>query len=564
MITTTIGPQAPIREALPADVDAEMDAIWTRCRDELAIHEELRHSPPLIRLWDGDFAAAGSVADEIESSWPWVYNDIGEGVLAMNPEHHLAQWVLAYWERDARNVFVTVDTATGARWSGILDEYELKTEKDGTKTLELHFLEDTVQLADILCWPNPFMPAAGPQWPKYFTLAGPARWTLKLLLLVNLLRYSENLWVLPDDPLDPTTWVEGITPWTWPIVVKPGSLLLDDSQWVIFDARMDPWLDVAEEPLADAGLMIETRRWLDGDPPPWPGAIMTHGQLVIDLVDKSGVFEGTATGGTILGGLTRTITSHADNFIDEIVNIATDLPEPAEYSVSRWLGTSPAQPWVIYEDGPESGIEVNYHRKQEGPPQITAGGKSAPGVNEAQSLAIQLTGNIIGSIFRLDTLGTIIDQAAAPHYEDVWAAWMTHKSPLRTMRQGRFYRHERFVDGADQSYTLSGILALRRGFWDTRAQETVEIDLGAGGPYLLGPQGHGHAWLGDRIGSTVQHLQRGRVIVEQIHVLTLGTGRDGVGWAAVCGDPRPLESPWDRGLRRIRRFTRTLRRHNVL
>lgn len=195
---------------------------------------------------------------------------------------------------------------------------------------------------------------------------------------------------------------------------------------------------------------------------------------------------------------------------------------------------------------------------------MTAGGQSAPGVNEAQSLAIKLTGNILGSIFRFDTLGDIVDTAVAPLYEDVWLAFMTHKSILRTSRQGSFYRHERFVDGADRAFVLSSVLAFRRGFWETRGHPTFTLEVSDGAPYLIGANGHGHFFLGDRIGATLKGLPPGRVIVEQVHALELHCARGDTHWTITCGDPRPTESPWDRGLRRIRAVTQSLHRHNVL
>jgi hypothetical protein len=57
--------------------------------------------------------------------------------------------------------------------------------------------------------------------------------------------------------------------------------------------------------------MVVCRRWLTGDPQPWPGFTPRHGALVIDIVDKSGYYSGTGTSGTIFDGLTRTIELQA-------------------------------------------------------------------------------------------------------------------------------------------------------------------------------------------------------------------------------------------------------------
>ncbi|MBV7294934.1 phage tail protein [Corynebacterium sp. TAE3-ERU12] len=538
------------------------DDVWVRCQKQLSTMDQLRQQPSKMRLWDGDFEQSFWLQERIESDLPFVMNEASTGTVTLRADSHAAQWVLDRHHR-LQNVFLTADVR-GMRWSGQLDSYELEKTDKGERLLTLNFEHDLGQIMNLPCWPNPFAPATGPQFPHYFTLAGPSRYMLKLLLFVNLFRLSGNLWTLPDNPLDPRTWAQGLVPSEWPVVVQPDSLVLDDSQWCIVDTRMDTWFAAAEEILADAGLMVTCRRWLDGDPPPWPGAIMRTGQLVVDIIDKSGVFEQTSHGGTIFGGLARTITSHADNLVDEIVNTVADPIEPAEYSVSQWLGTSPTQPWVIYRDGYPSGVQAaKYTRVQEGPVQITAGGHSAPGVNEAQSLAIRLAGNVMGSIFRLDTLGDIIDDAVAPMYEDVWLAFATHKSLLRIARQGHFHKQEAFADDVDNVFTLSGVIAFRRAFWRTRGHDNFELKVADGAPYLIGAPGQGHFELGDRIGATIKGLPPGRVLVEQVHQLVLHESRDGVEWDIKCGDPRATESPWDRGLRHIRRLTRSMRRHNL-
>ncbi|MBV7302936.1 phage tail protein [Corynebacterium sp. TAE3-ERU2] len=550
---------ARLTAELSEDEEQRLDEVRRQC---LALHDtmrELADRPPVTRLWDGNFAGGIVVHGEIEQHWPEPYNERAVGELVLPADHGLAQWVLNNRTRGAENVFATVDQGRW-RWSGILTEYQVTVDDKGQQRCVLTFEHDIYQLEKIVCWPNPFMPASGPQFPKVWPWIGPSVYGLKLMLFVNLLRYSGNLWQLPDNPLDPTTWTEGLKPWTWPIMVKPSSLLLDGSEWAAFDARMDSWLEVATPILEDCQLMVQTRRWLDGDPPPWEGALVSHGQLIVDIVDKSGVWDQTSLGGTLAGGLVRTVTSHADNLVDEVVNTVTYPKEPAEYTVSRFFGTHPSQPWVIYRDGEHTNIKAsNFTHRMAGPVQITAGGKSAPGVNEAQSLAIQLTGNILGSIFRLDTLGTIVDTAVKPLYEDVWAAFMSFKSPLRTARQGRFYLHEEFVPGADQAYMLSSVLAFRRGFFDTREVSTFELEVGNGAPYFVG----WHFGLGDRIAAT-NRFHGERLFVEQVRRLELHITRDYQGFKIVCGDPRATEFPWDRGLRKIQRVTGLLRRLAVL
>ncbi|GAH00257.1 unnamed protein product, partial [marine sediment metagenome] len=52
--------------------------------------------------------------------------------------------------------------------------------------------------------------------------------------------------------------------------------------------------------LEDAELTVDCRRYLPGDPPPWAGANLRPGTLVVDIIDKSGVNIGTSHGGVVL------------------------------------------------------------------------------------------------------------------------------------------------------------------------------------------------------------------------------------------------------------------------
>ncbi|MFS9669060.1 hypothetical protein, partial [Klebsiella pneumoniae] len=80
--------------------------------------------------------------------------------------------------------------------------------------------------------------------------------------------------------MDPTQWGQALDMSNWNMVVKPGSLLGDSSPWTVLSSRFKYWHDMAEPTLGDAQLMVTTRRYLQGDPPPWPGANLRHGTIV--------------------------------------------------------------------------------------------------------------------------------------------------------------------------------------------------------------------------------------------------------------------------------------------
>ena len=275
------------------------------------------------------------------------------------PVHHwLAKWVLDA-ENRTKNVHITVDK-DGARWGGRMRRMKLRKEDNGQRFVELQFLHDYEELKRIQIWSNPFLPAAV-QFPRASVMAGPSAWTLKTMLIMNLVRLNASLWHLPNDPLDIRSWGGSrFDMHRWGIVVKPGSIAQDSSPWTIVSSRFKFWHDMAESTLGDAQLMVECRRYLDGDPEPWPGANLRNGALVIDIVDKSGHWsnDGHGSRGNIFTGILRSITRLGDNLVDESQVFIDEPTEVEEYQQPGFLGTNQKQPYVTYRDGAITGVEA--------------------------------------------------------------------------------------------------------------------------------------------------------------------------------------------------------------
>ncbi|WP_066584718.1 Gp37-like protein [Corynebacterium provencense] len=560
---------APVQDAVElANLDAYLDEVWAEAKAEADARAARRRERPLIRLWDGDWNFRGVVSGEYDFQCEWKYNDIGAAFITLPPQHHLAQWAMAHWDRKTKNIHVTVDKSRDgqdARWGGRCESVKLTENEDGTSSVELRFLHDLKDLEAILCWPNPFLPA-GVQFPKSFFLGGPLKTVLKTTLLCNLMRLHGNMWQLPDDPLDPSTWAEGLKPWDWSIVVAPGSILLDDSQWGVINSRMKTFMEAAAPALADAGLMIDCRRWLTGDPKPkgWIGP-MRNGQLVVDIVDKSGVFEQSALGGTLAGGMVRTVTKMADNVIDDVITVVANPVVPVENALSKLMGTAPTYPWVVFRNGPGSQlVSGSWTWTPATVAQITAGGQSAPGVNSAFSIVTQLVGNLVGAVFLMQGAGNILDTAIKPLYEDVFLAFGSVKSPLRTMEAGWSYYHEGWAEGSGTAWSFSGMIAMREAFWKTRSRDFAEIDVRDGTPYTLGDLGRGHLWLGDRAGVLLDNMPDKTYPVLQCTSITFAGSRDQPP-ALKCsfGDPRIDQSPITRLLSQSKGFFEALKETGV-
>ena len=208
----------------------------------------------------------------------------------------------------------------------------------------------------------------------------------------------------------------------WPMVVKPESYfeaLASGVVWGVATARYTNFHDMAHYLLEDAELSVECRRYLPEDDPPWDGAVLRTGTLVIDFVDKSGIHVGTSHGGSLTDGLVRTAVEFADDFIDSSLEVLGDADTPPDYFLAGSRYTDPVKPYVVFHEGDSSPIQASsfIHSPSKGV-QITVGGKSSPGVNEIISATIQGVADVLGGLVQLGSLGGTIDALVSPLYTD--------------------------------------------------------------------------------------------------------------------------------------------------
>ena len=539
----------------------KLDDIWEYSREQQQARARRRSEPPVIRLWDGDFDQCALVRNPISATFTWIMNDTGHARLVLDYEDKLGQWLVDPWGRAKQNVHITADK-DGARWSGRLAASSIVRDEGKPRYIMAQFLHDYEELKYVALWANPVMPATV-QFPKTFIMAGPTKWVALFALALNNFRYEGNLYQIPDDLLNPTTWADGVQPWKWQIRVQPHSLLKDNSLWTIAHARFQTWHEVFAPKLRDAGLMVVTRRWLKGDPAPYPGAICANGNLFIDIVDKSGVFEGTALAGNIFAGMYRSVVKVADDGFTELI---TDLGAPKDvpdFPIASWLGTSPHNPWVVYRDGAHSNVQsFKWTWQPATAATITIGGKSAPGVNEVQETAIKIIGDIFSNlVLGQGGVGDILNTVLKPLYTDTLAAWVSVKHPLRPHQLGKYHYREIIASTSQQAMTLSMVMAIKSALWATRARSTHVVQVADGAPYLIGDNGQGHFFLGDRIGIAVEGLPSHSLMVEQVTEITYSLSRESRGWAVTVGDPRSQEEPTMHALRQIRELTGSL--HDV-
>ena len=299
-----------------------------------------------------------------------------------------AFWALNEESRGTSNIHIVVETM-GARISGRMKPQNgvaiTRSEKGDEVTID--FLDDIQELHHVHTAGNPFLPLSLIQQPKAWMLLAQADHALLLTLAANLLRLQVSNITIPSDLLDPDTWPSNpLDLWAQSqIVVMPRKIgdSIAPLSLVVGSIRTS-WFDVAAPILEDAELQLWTRRWLTGDPEPYPGGgtAWRSGTLFVDIVDKSGFRQGTSIGGNLLTGLTRSISSVLSNHVEDSYDMMTgETIDQTGYRLPGILGTLPEHPYVVYRDGDITGIQTSeFSRSPGGPGRITVGGQSMPGV----------------------------------------------------------------------------------------------------------------------------------------------------------------------------------------
>jgi hypothetical protein len=540
--------------------DVLCDQIWDATREQKLVEERIRREQPVGRIWDAEWNVQHVLGSEYGAKFSWISNDTGPGQTEFPMSSPVAKWIYDYQGRmdrnEGRTVGISIDYC-GARWSGILDKFAVEQREDGDSVLVVDWVADYEKLKWYSVVPNPFLPDAF-QAPRAWLLAGPVTWVLRLTLFLAIWREHNPFLTWPDDPMDLNNWVTmGLDISDWHIVVKPESFIDAMASGVVWSVATSRWAnfhDMAHYMVEDSEISIECRRYLPGDEPPWPGADLRYGTLVVDFVDKSGILVGTANGGNVFDGLARTIVEFADDFIDSTYDIVADADTPEDYFDIGKRYTDPVKPYVVFYEGETSPVqESSWIYSPTKGVQVAVGGHSAPGVNETISATIQAVGDILGNLVQLGSLGGTIDTLLAPLYEDTILAWQTYKSNERANNTGWDRLFTYFQDGAGKAYTISSLMVLRAGMWATKTVISWQVSVSDGQPYLIGDNGIGHFWLDDRIGLVLK--ADNQIHMDRCRRIDLEWGPDSPPeWTLNVGDERIWQDPAQRALGRIERL----------
>jgi hypothetical protein len=555
-------------------VDHDDFAAWAREVREYRI--ERANDRPVIKLYDGDWVYRGTVHGEIAGSVNIIVDETGTIQLRLpidldEPRRTWAAfWALDEESRGTSNIHIIVETM-GARIGGRMKGKNGVTVIRGEKGDEvvIDFLDDIEELRHVHTAGNPFLPLSLIQQPKAWFLVGRADVALLLTMACNLIRLQLTNINVGEilDLLNPENWtVEGVLEsmqnvWAQSqIVVKPRSITESIAPLTLVVGNIKTSIfEVAAPILEDAELQWDLRRWLDGDPEPWPGAgtwWIRNGTLFVDIVDKSGFRQGTSIGGNLLTGLTRTVAGVLSNHVEDSYDLITgDTIDETGYRLPGILGTLPAHPYVVYRDGDITGIQTSaFSRSPGGAGRITVGGRSMPGVNELISAAINYGGDVAGDNIdaviaaglggsagyqlSVGSLGGAADAFLNPIYRDSILAYMSVPLLLRVAQQGWGHYLETASSTTTQAYTAASVMDLRVRRRETDPDTEFTLQVANASPWLIGADGFGHWWLGDRVGGTQKYLMP-RVFVRRCRNLSIDWGEgQGIAIAAQFGDTR--------------------------
>lgn len=584
--------------------------LWKLVQQRKAKRELDRLKPPTMELRDGDYKLRGEVAGELMLEFEFIENDVGTATLHLSLDHYLAKWVMDHRGREKRNVHAVIEKQ-GARWAGCMDHYRVIKDKGGVAYLEIVFLNDFEQTKHIRIWCNPFL-RAEVQFPKIWMIFGPAKWCILTTLFVNLLRLETSLWTLPDDPTDLNEWMgPSFNPSNWRNIVKPYPFFADNSPITTVFSRFGTFYDTVRQTLEEHQLTLTCRRYLpDRDAHPFDDLKglwgidfvedllqmipLREGCLVWDIEDNSGWGTETAFGGSWLTGFVRAIAVLASDGQMEGVDIFSgDYTFPGEYYSPTYMGTSPTAPWVVFEEGPYTGItssEFSYYEATD--TSFLAGGASAPGINEAISAAINIGGDfltsfinsqlaaiaIVGGAIDLPPLGGLIDAILQPVYSDVFGAFQEIPTlrasgmslPIaglenKTSSLGDFHYYENMVEGSMPAFTLGSAAASAAEQYKTRTRTAHTIQISDASPYVFGERGYGHVWLGHRVGTSVLgYPVEDQLFVERIRKIKYKIDKDGpTGWQVEIGYREP-KNPALNILEKIKAFNGALGTAGIL
>jgi hypothetical protein len=136
------------------------------------------------------------------------------------------------------------------------------------------------------------------------------------------------------------------------------------------------------------------------------------------------------------------------------------------------------------------------------------------------------------------SLGGALNAFLMPIIRDSILAHISVPLLLRVSRQGWGHYLETNSSNVTQAFTAASIMDLRARRRETDPDTAFTLQVANASPWLIGDNGFGHWWLGDRVGGTLKYLMP-RVFVRRCRELTIDWGESqGLTIESKFGDTR--------------------------
>lgn len=441
----------------------------------------------LARLWDGNMETNIELRADIESSGEDTVYDPGQVQITVpmrSPEGRF----LMYYLPEEEDAHFTIEQPRPGEFANYDNRIAYKLTviqptlaEDGTEIVKATGPCITAHWNATILMANPWLPVSA-QYPHIYALPGNTRDLYLHSMHVNLWHQYSPLWRIPDNPMSPAAWIEGINPNDWPIMVNP--LYKGASRGTITHWRFDLALDAMRQGLEDAHCIPTAKFWLPGDPQPFPShATLTRPTIILDIEIHDGVrgVTGTAADGFIQLGLEL-----LDDLVVEFIHplLTSGLPTSTSNTpATDLLGLGPAQPWPIYRYGEYSGLlsaEVTIHKSLWHT--TYTGGRSPDWVNQGITLAITTGLSYLGFLLAVPGL----DNLYQGQFDDTLLAFAKQTDRRRRRLAGRFAFDSGWEGGPGVGFGISTYLALRSGWWKSRPYRSNKVEVADMAPYPVG------------------------------------------------------------------------------
>jgi len=180
------------------------------------------------------------------------------------------------------------------------------------------------------------------------------------------------------------------------------------------------------------------------------------------------------------------------------------------------------------------------------PQRETVGAQANPTPSELISAAIRYGGDVLGdninaviapvggTSFSVGSIGTALDAFLNPIYRDSILAYMSVPLVMRVAHQGWGHYLETTSTTVTQAFTAASVMDLRARRRETDPELAFTLKVAQASPWIIGDNGHGHWWLGDRVGGTQKYLMP-RVFVRRNRTLDITWDAKGIDISAGFG-----------------------------